>query len=165
MSDFTNAQPLGKILQTAGLISDAQIQVALIDRQYNQDLRVGEILAIRGWIEQQTADFFAEEWQLLVQKPDKYPLGYYLERSGLLTTKQINSILKEQKQLWIKFGSVAIIQGLLDKTTVDFFLNNLFPHALLESHFIGRRNSGQPIATVECSSTIPTDLEDIPWID
>lgn len=164
MTKYSNLKPLGAILQTAGLVSSAQIQVALIDRQYNQDLRVGEILAIRGWIEQQTADFFAEEWQLAIEQPNKYPLGYYLKKSGLLSEKQINYILEEQKQLWVKFGAVAILQGLLEKTTVDFFLNNLFPGASLESPFINKKKSYQPTETADTTSETQTDLEDILWI-
>ena len=165
MKNHRNSQPLGEILKTAGLVSDAQIQVALIDRQYNQDLRLGEILALRGWIEQQTADFFVEEWHYAIEQPNKYPLGYYLEKSGLLTKKQINSILEEQKQLWIKFGEVAILQGLVEKTTVDFFLNNLCPAALLESPFINKRNVDRTIAPEDRKTITPTNLEDIPWID
>lgn len=165
MTDYTNFQPLGETLKKAGLVSAAQVQVALIDRQYYRDFRVGEILAIRGWIGQQTADFFADEWQFLVKQTNKYPLGYYLEKSGLLTEKQINSILEEQKQLWIKFGAVAILQGRLEKTTVDFFLNNLFPGASLESPFIGRKNSTQSTALADRTIVSTTDLEDIPWID
>ncbi len=37
----------------------------------DQALRLGEILAIRGWIEQQTGDFFADEWQSLLEQQNK----------------------------------------------------------------------------------------------
>lgn len=162
---YNRSKPIGEVLKTAGLVCDAQIQVALIDRQYNRDLRVGEILALRGWIEQQTADFFVEEWHLAIEQANKYPLGYYLQRAGLLTKKQINSVLEEQKKLWIKFGAVATLQGLIEETTVDFFLSNLFPTASLESPFINKRNSERTIALEDKKTVTQINLEDIPWIN
>ena len=165
MTELTNPQLLGEILQTAGLVSAPQIQVALIDREYNRDLRLGEILAFRGWVEQQTVDFFADEWQFVVKQADKYPLGYYLEKSGLLSEAQINSILQEQKQLWVKFGTVAIIKGLLEKPTVDFFLKNLYPEALSESPFIDKKYIDVETKTIDKPTLVPIDPEDIPWID
>jgi hypothetical protein len=39
----------------------------------------------------------------------------------------MNSILEEQKQIWVKFGAIAVLQGRLTQETVDFFLENLFP--------------------------------------
>ena len=137
---FTNNKLLGETLQQAGLITNSQIQVALVDREYNQELRIGEILAIRGWIEQQTADFFADEWQLLLEQQNKYPLGYYLEKSGLLTTGEIDLVLQEQKKIWVKFGSVAVLKGLLEQNTLDFFLNSLFPLRSAESPFVTKKS-------------------------
>ncbi len=165
---------LGETLQKAGLISDSQIQVALVDREYNQELRLGEILAIRGWLEPQTADFFADEWQFLLQQKNKYPLGYYLEKSGLLTSEQISSILQEQNKIWLKFGSVAIIQGLIKQNTLDFFLDNLFPLSLSCSPQIGKKNSlnfnnletnKSEIKDKSIAEKSDIDYDDIPWID
>lgn len=157
----TNIELLGATLQKAGLISDSQIQVALVDREYNQELRLGEILAIRGWIEPQTADFFAEEWQLLLEQQNKYPLGFYLEKSGLLTPEQIALILQEQKKLWLKFGSVAMLQGLIKQNTLDFFLNNLFSLSSSSSPQIGKKNDSQVDYKIDETEI---DYDDIPWI-
>jgi len=171
---ITNIELLGETLQKAGLISHSQIQVALVDRQYNQDLRLGEILAIRGWIEAKTADFFADEWQFIRRQQDKYPLGYYLEKSGLLTKGQIDSILQEQKQIWLKFGSVAVLQGLLKENTLDFFLDNLFPAKSSELPHIGKKNnfmknnsSTDKTQIIVQTNEVKTDIDydDIPWID
>lgn len=165
---------LGETLQKAGLISDSQIQVALVDREYNQELRLGEILAIRGWLEPQTADFFADEWQFLLKQQHKHPLGFYLEKSGLLTSEQISSILQEQQKLWLKFGSVAIIQGLLKQNTLNFFLDNLFPSSSLYSPQIGKKNSYKinnlkadkpEIKDESKEDKSDIDYDDIPWID
>ena len=171
MSEFTNSQLLGKTLQQAGLISSSQIQVALVDQKYSQELRVGEIMALRGWIEQKTADFFADEWQSFIKQPEKFRIGYYFEKSGLLTNDQVCSVLKEQEKIWVKFGSVAVLQGVLEQKTVDFFLVNLFPVAAAESSLKSKNSlktsaleSDNNRVGQENSST-SIDYDDIPWID
>ena len=169
---FTKYKLLGETLQKAGLITKSQIQVALVDREYNQELRLGEILAIRGWIEQQTADFFADEWQLLLEQQNKYPLGYYLRKSGLLTTEEIDLVLQEQKKIWVKFGSVAVLKGLLNQNTLDFFLDSLFPLSSLESPFVSKKSLQKinKLAEIENKitdkqTTPQIDYDDIPWIN
>jgi hypothetical protein len=171
---------LGEILEQAGLVSDEQIQIALAERRESHNLRVGEILALRGWIEQRTADFFADEWCNLVNQTERQLLGYYLEKSGLLTKQQTTSILEEQKKLWVKFGAIAILQGLLRQETVDFFLEHLFPLELLDSPFIGKKISSpvsKPVI-LKTNTTLVSQLpkrksivsnsnmddDDIPWI-
>lgn len=169
MSETIYIKPIGKLLQEASLISEAQLQVAVYDRHNYQEMRLGEILASRGWIEQATADFFAEEWfQLIAELPVEYPLGYYLNQAALIDETQIESILEEQKQTWMRFGSVAVLRGWMKQDTLDFFLNNLFPAAIQESAFIGKRTQfiieeAEPDEQVVAEPEI--DEEDIPWID
>ncbi len=127
MSKLIRTKPLGEILKDAGLITEPQIEVALHDQIYYQDMRFGEILALRGWIDSNTADFFVEEWWDLINNEKKYPLGFYLKKAGLLTEKQINLVLKEQHNTLLRFGTTAVLKGLIKQETVDFFLNNLFP--------------------------------------
>ena len=69
---------LGETLQNAGLISKKQIKKILLERQYNFELKFGEAFAAKGWIKQQTANFFAEEWHSLLQQSERQPLGYYI---------------------------------------------------------------------------------------
>ncbi|MEB3190526.1 MAG: hypothetical protein VKL42_09320 [Snowella sp.] len=69
-------KPLGLILREADLVTPAQIEVALQDQQYYQ-LPLGEILALHGWVHQETADFFAEQWPKLITEPTIYLLGEY----------------------------------------------------------------------------------------
>ena len=156
---------LGQTLKKADLISFSQIQVALIDKEYDRNLLFGEILALRGWIKQQTADFFADEWQPLIEHHKRYPLGYYLVKAGLLTGEQTYSILEEQKQLWIKFGSIAMVKGLITKDTLNFFLDNLFPGVSSKPPAIGAKYIRQE--EVSLNNTInkeEIDYDDIPWI-
>ncbi len=113
---------LGIILLEADLVSVAQIEVALHDQVHSPNLRLGEILAIRNWIQQETADFFARDWLLLIQEKSRNPIGWYLQQAALLKEKQINSILEEQKLTGLRFGAVAVLQGIIESTTLDFFL-------------------------------------------
>lgn len=171
---FNNSNLLGETLYQAGLISDLQRAIALEDRRDSNYLRVGEIMALRGWIKQETADFFAEEWHVLLNQTEKYPLGYYLEKSGLLTQQQIDLILEEQNKIWVKFGSVAVLQGILAQDTVDFFLSKLFPLESLDSPLMGKKNIAPIIDLAAKEEPVvgepqpelkqEVDLDDIPWI-
>lgn len=167
MAESKNSELLGQKLRKAGLVSCSQIQVALKDQEYNQNLLIGEILALRGWIEQQTVDFFADEWQPLINQLEKYPLGYYLVKSGLLTGEQTYLILEEQKQLWIKFGSIAIIKGLITQDTLNFFLDSIFPGASSQSPAMGAKSTQQEKEETKPGNpaTEEIDYDDIPWID
>lgn len=125
-------KPLGLVLQEANLLAVPQIQLALRDQISYPYLRLGEILAMRGWIKQETADFFAQDWLRLTQQKHRQRLGYYLRKSALINQTQIEAILEEQKYTGLRFGSVAVVQGLLKTQTLEFFLMNLFPHELAE---------------------------------
>lgn len=130
MSKFITFKPIGEILKEAALITNPQLEVALRDQIYNEDMRLGEILALRGWIEQDTADFFAQEWFKLVNKRIEHPIGFYLNKAGLLSKSDIQVILRQQKADSLRFGDLAIKQGLLKPNTLNFFLQNLFPSQL-----------------------------------
>ena len=166
----TLAKPLGAVLQEADLVSAAQVEVALRDQAQYQDLRIGEILALRGWIEQKTADFFAERWSTLIRQPRVQPIGYYLKEAGLLNEQQINTILSEQKtgQTWIRFGALVVFKGWLKQSTIDFFLKYLFAKQKSESSFTNRRLN-EPAARSPHPEAQTPELfkpeEDIPWVD
>ena len=130
MSKFITFKPIGEILQEAALITKPQLEVALRDQTYYQDMRLGEILALRGWIKQDTADFFAQEWLKLVNRRIEHPIGFYLQRAGLLSEQDIKVILLEQHRYSLRFGDTAVQQGLIKPNTVNFFLQNLFPSQL-----------------------------------
>jgi hypothetical protein len=125
MSRSLTKKLLGEILKEAGLVYSSQVEVALRDQDLYPDLRLGEIMALRGWIHKRTADFFADEWFVAIKQTIHYPLGYYLKRAGLLNDKQIDYILINQKQTNLRFGSIAVLKGWLQQTTLDFFLDYL----------------------------------------
>jgi hypothetical protein len=134
-------QRLGQILQQADLISPAQIELALIDQSIYQDLRFGEILALRGWIKQKTVDFFAEDLSVFTQEKQKKPLGFYLQKAELLNEKQIKLLLSMQNQgdTWIRLGKLVVMKGLLKPNTVEFFLENLSGKSQLDRVFLSKR--------------------------
>jgi hypothetical protein len=132
-------KPLGIVLQQAALVSPAQIQLVLQDQKIYTDLKFGEILALRGWVKQETSDFFACEWSKILSDTKKRPLGYYLQQAGLLDEIQIDSILAEQKRLWLRFGALAVLQGCVKQDTIDFFLKNLSVNNEVNHPWITRR--------------------------
>jgi hypothetical protein len=53
---------LGAYLIEAGLITPAQVDVALNDQEFMEDeMRFGDVLVARGWIKQQTLDYLMEK--------------------------------------------------------------------------------------------------------
>ena len=132
-------KPLGKILQEADLISSFQLESALLNQALHPNLRIGEILAQEGLIKPKTADFFVQDWSRVVTESEKNALGYYLQQAAILDSEQIEAILAEQRSTGIRFGTVAVLQGFLKSTTLDFFLANLFPEEMHKSPFINMR--------------------------
>lgn len=149
---------LGVILCDAGLISAQQIEVALRDQLRDSGMRIGEILALRGWINQKTADFFVEQWDGLLEQKVKKPLVYYFREAALLDEDQISTILQEKstRTETVRFHQVAIQMGFISQQTVDFFIKNLMisdkrkkytkkssfatPYELLKNYIRGETN-------------------------
>ena len=132
MSEFLDNKPIGEILYKAHLVSPAQIDVALRDQKRYRDLalgnlKIGEIFALRGWLKQETADFFVYKWHTLLTEPQRKPLGYYLCEAALLSEQQIIYLLEEQQKLSTKLrlGELAYLEGWLHLKTIDFFVKSL----------------------------------------
>ena len=170
---------LGEILQSAALISAAQLEVAVHNQHQADNILLGEILALHGWIKQDTADFFAEQWPKLVQQIYRQQrIGDYLKSAALLNETQINSILKEQWQTGVKFGNLAVVKGWLKPATVDFFLTYLFPEQRSKGALIGRRQTKVRTKQGTAATTSPSQEaiiqsqimltnpdEDITWLN
>lgn len=127
---------LGEILRDADLITEAQLKTVLRDKKQYKHKKMGEILALRGWLKQETIDFFAEEWEVCLRQGAKYPIGEYLKRAALLDQRDIEDILDLQQQLQMKFGEIAVAKGLLKPETLNFFLTSLFCQASEDSLFV-----------------------------
>ncbi|MGB7416150.1 MAG: hypothetical protein WA902_18245, partial [Thermosynechococcaceae cyanobacterium] len=111
-------QRLGEVLHNADLISQAQIEVVLHDQKQHIELRFGEILALRGWLKQETSDFFAEQWQELIRSTPKTLIGRYLRQAGLLNEGQVEAILEEQTHSGYKFGALVVLHGWVKQQTL-----------------------------------------------
>lgn len=127
-------KPLGKVLQQADLISPEQVEIALKEQTQAAGMRLGEILASHGWVKQETADFFSQQWPMLLEEEPKQPLGKYLEEAGLLNEHQISIILTEQTQQNLRFGELAVLKGWLKPSTIQFFLDHLASEPQVQQH-------------------------------
>lgn len=134
-------KPLGKILQEADLISSLQLEAALSNQVRDPSLKIGEILAQDGLIRPETADFFVRDWSKVIVESEKSALGYYLEQAAILDRQQIEIVLSQQRATGIRFGTVAVFQGFIKSTTLDYFLANLFPEEMHKSPFINMYRS------------------------
>ena len=134
---------IGAILREADLVSENQVELALQVKEHYSHLLLGEILAMQGWLKSETADFFVEEWSNLLEQRYREPLGYYLQQAALLQPEDIEVILEEQIQTGVRFGTIAVLQGFIKSTTLDFFLMNLFPRQFGDSPFVNLRTSSR----------------------
>ena len=57
----------------------------------------------------------------------------------MLDDNEIKAILDEQKQMGVRFGSLAVLRGALKQSTLDFFLEHLTPEQISKSAFVGKR--------------------------
>lgn len=114
-----------QLLLEADLVSAPQLEVAKYDRLIYGELPLEDILVMRGWINSQTVDFFANRWPKFMLYNPSEPLGFYLKAAGLLRQEDIDIILKEQRHLGVKFGTMAVLKGWLKEKTLDFFLKHI----------------------------------------
>ncbi|MEO1133987.1 MAG: hypothetical protein AAFX40_14950, partial [Cyanobacteria bacterium J06639_1] len=118
--------PIGETLRKAELISNAQLEVILKDQERSSQLRIGDILALRGWLNAATVDFFVERLPQLASAPSRSPIGQYLKQAGLLNDAQVESILAEQKKIAnARFGELAVRKGWIKQATVDVLLEHV----------------------------------------
>ena len=120
-------KPIGEILIEVGLISIRQLEIALQEQKHT-NLKIGEILVLHGLIKQDTVDFFVEQWPQLIESTERQPLVYYFQQANLLTDEQVRAIarLQKLKHKKTRFHHLAVEQGYLKRSTVDFFLAHLF---------------------------------------
>lgn len=114
---------LGQMLILAGLVSPSQVEIALIDQHMSPHLRLGEILVLRGWLQQETVDYFADMLPLMRRAPSRLRLGEYCVCANILTEAQVNTLLQDQKVTALPIGQLAIRRGWLKPETLDFFLD------------------------------------------
>ncbi|MGF1493936.1 MAG: WecB/TagA/CpsF family glycosyltransferase [Microcoleaceae cyanobacterium] len=121
-------QPLGEILQRAGLLSAEQVRHILKIQSNHRNLRFGEIQAQQGWLKPETVDFFADYFPHFAVERHKQPLGHYLQSAGLLDEIQVEAILAQQHENGLRFGEIAVSYGWVKQETVSLFLKYMNPN-------------------------------------
>ncbi|MBF2056162.1 MAG: hypothetical protein IGQ45_02830 [Cyanobacterium sp. T60_A2020_053] len=118
---------IGELLIEAGIISHAQLEIALADQTQFHKLKLGEILALRGWVKPETVDFLINFEYHPDQQFINYgmPVGYFLEKAGLLDKEQIEKVLTEQNKKGKKFCETAVEVGFIKDKTATFFLQKI----------------------------------------
>lgn len=127
---------IGERLCASDLISMHQLQAALYEQKLYEMMRLGEIMVLHGWVCQQTADFFGDQWPYIDEQSEAIPIGGYLRRAGLIDRNMIEAILISQKKTGLRFGALAILNGYIQQTTLDFFIEQFFPDHIGESPYM-----------------------------
>ncbi|WP_181357764.1 hypothetical protein [Stenomitos frigidus] len=81
---------LGGYLVEAGLLTTAQIDVALNDQKLT-GMRFGEILAARGWVKQQTIEYLMHKVVMPEQQAVKQPNGRAIDNQHPEATSAANA--------------------------------------------------------------------------
>ncbi|MGB2925734.1 MAG: hypothetical protein WBB82_10570 [Limnothrix sp.] len=143
-----NKCPIGQLLQQAGLISENQLNLALQNQTIPgyETLNLCELLALRGWVNQETSDFFVIKWPQIIAaiKNSKQckQLSDYLVDAHLLTQAQVEELQQQQQQQKTSFGQLAVAKGYLKQQTLDFFAKHLSVKQNKQSQSIQRMNRG-----------------------
>lgn len=116
------APRLGQLLQEAGLITAAQVNMVLDAQLKQPGVRFGEIVVEWGWLEKETVDFFADQLPQLAMEKEHQPIGYYLQQAKLLSEEQVQTILEEQRQVNLRFGELAVQKGWVKQQTLETVL-------------------------------------------
>lgn len=92
-------KPLGLVLRKAGLISSEQVEIALKESLGLPKYKIGEILAIRGWIKPETADFFAEIWPYIIKSKSNHQKDTANTAESILDYSLRSSLLSKNSRM------------------------------------------------------------------
>ena len=118
-------KPIGINLQNAGLLSSQQVNRILREQRENPHKRFGDFVVAKGWLKAETINFFINEFPKLARNKRKLPLGQYLKAAKLISDRQIETILEQQKQTNLLFGEIAVDRGWVKPSTINFCLETL----------------------------------------
>lgn len=117
---------LGQMLGEAGLLTAEQVDLIVTLQLDDRTQRFGEIAVQRGFLKQETVDFFAERLPQCVKAPWRYPLGQYLRLAGLLDDEQTSAILIEPRSKRSRFGEIAVAKGWVEQRTVNWLVKYIY---------------------------------------
>ncbi len=164
-----NKKKIGELLTEAKLINEEQLKVALKEQNDFSSLKLGEILVAHGWLKKDTVKFFCDELKNYnlknyISRKNRL-IGENLLKAGLLSEKDLKNILHQQEQIELKFGAIAVLQGKINKQTLEFFVK----HCSLYSCQNNIRKKKVDNRIKKFSHNLrekkDIDLEDIRWID
>lgn len=81
--NFADSKKLGNYLMEAGLLTSAQIEVALADQQIT-GMRLGEVLVRRGWVKEETIEYLMQKVILPERTSSQDQSTSYMELSRKL---------------------------------------------------------------------------------
>lgn len=87
--NFADSKKLGNYLMEAGLLTSAQIEVALADQQIT-GMRLGEVLARRGWVKEETIEYLMQKVILPERTSSQDQSSSFLELSRKLLKTLMN---------------------------------------------------------------------------
>lgn len=116
-------QPIGQLMQQAGILSSEQVQSVLQEQHQHPERLFGEIVRQQGWAKPETIAFFLRSRHISNNRLTKQQrLGDFLTEAALLSEKQLLTLLSEQTTSGLRLGEQAIGRGWLQPQTVDWFL-------------------------------------------
>lgn len=105
----TATKPLGQYLVEAGIVTSAQLETALYEQQKTEK-RVGEILSERGWVKQETIEYFVKKVILPERETNEKKLfGRDLPKPNAQLAADLNINLSPQKITSFLLASVFSI--------------------------------------------------------
>lgn len=131
-----NSLKIGERLCASALISHHQLETALYEQNLYDTMRLGEILVLHGWVLQQTADFFGDQWPYHDSLAEPIPIGSYFHQAGLIDRNMIEAILVSQKKTGLRFGALAVLNGYIRQATLDFFVEQFYPNHVGEPPYM-----------------------------
>lgn len=87
--NFADSKKLGNYLMEAGLLTSAQIEVALADQQIT-GMRLGEVLVRRGWVKEETIEYLMQKVILPERTSSQNQSSSFVELSRKLLKTLMN---------------------------------------------------------------------------
>ena len=131
-----SSHKIGERLCASDLITSYQLETALYEQRLYEMMRLGEILTLHGWVQQQTADFFGDQWPYPDTQAEPVPIGSYFRRAGLIDRNMVDAILAAQKKTGLRFGALAVLNGYIRQATLDFFVEQFYPDHIGEPPYM-----------------------------
>jgi len=117
-------KPLGQQLVESGLLSEAQLQQALVQQKAQPDRLLGQILIESGLVLQQEFDQFMQTRMSIQQ-----PLGELLIHKEVITREELNKALAVQMQAGPApkpLGQLLVEQGAIDQSLLDSIIQQQY---------------------------------------